>query len=112
MESASSNNSTSSGVMTPATSPAKSAARGGTRPAHALEVTRPASHPLAQRLASGLPKRTRVTVKVATRAAAAQSRVLIAVRGRAVGAAFSQRIEPAMFQASHPTSASRQPKRT
>ena len=80
--------------------------------AQALEATRPASQPLAQRLASGLPKRTRVTVKVATSAAEAESRVLMAVPGSAVSGACSQIMAPAAFQASQPTSASRQPKRT
>ena len=61
MESASSISSTSSGVNTPATAPMKSASPGETRAAQADEVTRPAIQPLAQRLASGLPKRRRVT---------------------------------------------------
>src|SRR3974390_706844 len=79
--------------------------------AQALEVTRPASQPLAHILASGLPNRVRVTVKVATSAAEAQSTVLRAVTTSVIGAACSQRIAPAAFQASQPTMASRQPKR-
>ena len=74
METASSRNSTSRGVRMPATSPAKTASRGETRPAQALEVTRPASHPLAQRLASGFPKRACVTTNVAARAARRRAR--------------------------------------
>ena len=100
------------GVRMPATRPTKIDSTGVTRAAQALEATRPASHPLAQRLASGLPKRKRVTEKVAARAAAAESRVLMAMTASAEGASLSQRSAPAMFQASQPTSASRQPKRT
>ena len=58
--------------------------------AQALEATRPASHPLAQRLASGLPKRKRVTEKVVASAAEAESRVLIAVPGNAA----ERRVQP------------------
>ena len=85
---------------------------GETRAAQALEATRPAIQPLAQRLASGLPKRMLVTIKVAARAAEAESNVLIAVRGRAESGALSQRMAPAAFQAIQPTRQMRQPKRT
>ena len=81
-------------------------------PAHALEVTSPASQPLAQRLASGLPKRMRVTANVAASAALAERSVLIAVWVNDEGEAFSQSIAPAMFDASQPTSESMHPKRT
>jgi hypothetical protein len=88
---ASSSTSTSSGVMMPATMPTKSDSAGVTRAAQALEATRPASQPLAQRLASGLPKRMRVTAKVAASAPEAESSVLTAVTGSAASGAWSQR---------------------
>ena len=96
----------------PATQADEERSTGATRPAQALEETRPASQPLAQRLASGLPKRMRVTEKVAARAAAAESSVLTAATGSAESGALSQRIAPAMFHASQPTSETRQPNRT
>src|SRR5208337_4598384 len=108
MEIASSNTSTSSGVKKPATAPAKMASAGVASAAQAVDVTRPASQPLAQRLASGLPKRNCVTAKVATNAAAAESNVLMAVPGSAASGACSQITAPAAFHASQPTSASRQ----
>ena len=46
----------------PAAIPMSKAGMGGTTAAEALDATKPASHPLAHRLASGFPKRTRVTV--------------------------------------------------
>ena len=112
MESASSSTSTSSGVAMPATNPTTSAWPGVTSPAQALEATSPASQPLAHRLASGLPKRIRVTAKVAASAPEAESSVLIAVPGSAASGACSQITAPARFHASQPTSASRQPKST
>jgi len=96
----------------PATSPVKSAATGDTRLAHALDVTSPASQPFAHKLASGLPNRMRVTENVATSAAAAESNVLTAVPTSPPGVGFNQSREPAIFQASHPTSAIKQPNRT
>ena len=96
----------------PATSPTSSEAPGETIAAHALEATSPAIQPLAQRLASGLPKRMRVTVKVAASAAEAVSMVLIAVAGSAVRGVFSQRIAPARFQAIQPTRQIMHPKST
>src|SRR5208337_955867 len=95
-----------------ATAPAKMASAGVASAAQAVDVTRPASQPLAQRLASGLPKRNCVTAKVATNAAAAESNVLMAVPGSAASGACSQITAPAAFHASQPTSASRQPNRT
>src|ERR1700722_19106247 len=112
MESASSSTSTRSGVNPPATPPTKSDPIGEAKAAHALEATRPASQPFAQRLASGLPKRKRVTEYVAASAPEAESSVLIAVAGSAASGACTQRIAPAAFQASQPTSASKQPKST
>src|SRR5579871_2964807 len=96
----------------PETRPTTSESIGETIAAQALEATRPASHPFAQRLASGLPKRIRVTAKVATNAAAAERSVFTAVTGRELGIALSHRSAPAMFHASQPASASRQPKST
>ena len=87
MESASSSTSTSSGVAMPVTSPTASASPGVTSPAQALDATSPASQPLAHRLASGFPKRTRVTAKVAASAAEADSSVFTAVTGSAASGA-------------------------
>src|SRR5579863_6940112 len=98
--------------MMPATSPVKSAATGDTRLAHALDVTSPESQPFAHKLASGLPNRMRVTENVATSAAAAESNVFTAVTTSPPGSAFSQSRDPAIFHASHPTSAIRQPSST
>src|SRR5579863_7133627 len=112
IESASSNNSTRSGVIMPAISPVKSAASGDTTPAHALDVTSPAIQPFAHKLASGFPKRMRVTENVATIAAAADSTVFTAVPTSAAGAAFSHSSDPAIFHASQPTSAIRHPSST
>src|ERR1700739_759536 len=112
IESASSKSSTSSGVIMPATSPANRAASGDTTPAQALDVTSPASQPFAHKLASGFPNRMRVTENVATSAAAADRKVLHAVVTSPPGAACNQSSEPAMFHASHPTSAIRQPSST
>ena len=96
----------------PVTNPTTNAWPGVTSPAQALDATRPASQPLAHRLASGLPKRTRVTVKVAASAPEAESSVLTAVTGSAANGAWSQITAPATFHASQPTSASKQPNNT
>src|SRR5512146_1820786 len=96
----------------PATRPTNRAAPGDTSAAHALEATRPAIHPFAQRLASGLPKRTCVTLKVATSAIEPHRIVLMAVFGKADGAAFSHRIAPARLNASSPTRLIRLPNST
>src|SRR5947209_17027822 len=97
IDNTSSNNSTSRGMKSPATSPTESAAIGDTTAEQALDVTSPASHPLAQRLASGLPNRNRVTKNVAVSPAAAASVVLIATTTSFDGAAFSHSSPPAMF---------------
>src|SRR5665213_1732095 len=112
IERASSRTSTSNGVAMPATTPMKSAAAGETRVEHAVDATRPDIQPLAQRLASGLPKRMLVTANVAAMAAEPHSKVLIAVLGKVAGVAFSHRIAPARFQARNPTRHTMQPKRT
>ncbi len=96
----------------PATTPMKSAAAGDTSAEHAVDATRPDIHPLAQRLASGLPKRMRVTAKVAAMAAEPHSKVLMAVLGKVAGDAFSHRIAPARFHARNPTRHTMQPNRT
>jgi len=69
------------------------------------------SQALAQRLASGFPKRMRVTAKVSARAAEANSSVFTAVTGSAERGEWSQTSAPARFQASQPTSEITQPKR-
>src|ERR1035438_2810438 len=95
MERASSQSSTNSGVAMPATRPTNREAAGVMSPAQAVEATSPAIHPLAQGLASGLPKRMRVTANVATTAEDAESRVLSAVTGNEARGACSQSTAPA-----------------
>src|SRR5581483_2254226 len=112
MDSASSSTSTRRGVETPAMRPTKIESPGVTTAAHALEATKPANHPFAHRLASGLPNRIRVTINVASRAAEADSTVLTAFTGSVLSGACSHRIAPAAFQASQPTRLTIEPKST
>ena len=76
-----------------------------------METLQKSRYPFAHKLASGLPKRKRVTAKVAASAPEAASSVFTAVTGSALIGAWSQSTAPATFQASQPTRASKQPKR-
>jgi len=71
-----------------------------------------AGEPLAQRLASGLPKRARVMKKVASTAAEAESMVLRAVDATPVKGELSSSREAAPLLPIQPTRASRQPSNT
>src|ERR1017187_9679911 len=71
--------------------------------ATALLATSPPTHPLAQREASGLPKRKRLIATVASRPAAADNVVLTAMSTARPGSAPVKSIAPAAFKPNHPS---------
>ena len=106
-----SSHSTEKTTNAPATRPIDIASAGRTEAQAALMATRPATQPLAQREASGLPKRTRVMAAAASDAQTAESMVLTTTSGgRTCGPANSS--APARFKPDHPIQASRHPNRT
>ena len=88
------------------------AAAGETKAHAALLATNPPTNPLAQREASGRPKRARVMAAAASAAMAAASMVSMATPATAPGATPANSIEPAQFRPNHPSSARKQPNRT
>jgi hypothetical protein len=78
----------------------------------ALLATNPPTHPLAHKEASGLPKRTRVTITAASKAAELESIVFTAMIAIWPGTAPLNRIALAQLRPIHPGSIRAQPKST